>query len=107
MLSGVGFIALTAIALMVAISLLKKYANSFFEKISKFVPILVFVIGFVASIVFNKITSGHFEFLYAALFGYFIASAEVYTYEGVVKLFFKFVAFIKKTKEDIKELKKN
>lgn len=107
MLSEVIFIALTVIVLMVAISLIKRYANSFFEKISKFVPILVFVIGFVASIVFNKITSGHFEFLYAALFGYFIASAEVYTYEGIVKLFSKFVAFVKKTKEDVKELKKD
>lgn len=107
MLSEIIFIAVTAIVLMIAVSLIKKYAKDFFEKISKFVPIFVFIIGFVASIVFNKITLGHFEFPYAAMFGYFIASAEVYTYEGIVKLFSKIISFFKQTKKNIKELKKD
>lgn len=107
MLSEVIFVAATAIVLMIAVSLVKKFAKGFFEKISKFVPIFVFIIGFVASIVFNKITLGHFEFPYAALFGYFIASTEVYTYEGIVKLFSKIIAFFKQTKENVKEIKKD
>ena len=45
------FIICTVIVLMLAIQLIKKFANGFFEKISKFVPLLTAVIAFIASLI--------------------------------------------------------
>ena len=101
------FIVATALVLMIAIQVIKKFAPNFFAKIAKFVPLSTFVIAFIASIVFNSITVRRPELGYAALFGYFIASAEVYTYEGIYKLICKAINFFRKTKDDIKEVVEN
>jgi len=107
MLAEIIFIIVSAAVLLAAVSIIKKYAPDFFRKIAKFVPIFVFIIGFIASAIFNKVHAGHFELPYAALYGYFVASAEVYTYEGICKLFLKIKDFFKKTKNDVESLKKD
>ena len=106
MLAEIIFIIVSAVVLLVAVSIIKKYAPDFFGKIAKFIPIFVFILGFIASAVFNKISTGHFVLLYAALYGYFVASTEVYTYEGIYKLILKIKDFFKKTKNDVESLKK-
>lgn len=98
------FIICTVIVLMLAIQLIKKFANGFFEKISKFVPLLTAVIAFIASLIFYRIKAGEFLFVQALIYGYFIASAEVYTYEGIYKLFVKLFNFFKKTEKDVQEI---
>ena len=95
MLAEIIFIIISAVVLLAAVSIIKKYAPDFFGKIAKFVPIFVFIIGFIASAIFNKVHAG-----------YFVASAEVYTYEGICKLFLKIKDFFKKTKDDVESLKK-
>ncbi len=102
-MANILFIVITAVVFIIAVQAVKKFAPAFFEKVSKFVPLAMFVIAFGASIVFNLITVKQPEFGYAALTGYFIASTGVYTYEGVYKLFKKIVAFFKQTKDDVKE----
>lgn len=102
-MANILFIVITAIVLIIAVQLIKRFAAGFFEKVSKFVPISMFVIAFGASIVFNLITTKTPEFGYAALTGYFIASTGVYTYEGVYKLITKLIGFFRQTKEDVKE----
>lgn len=106
MLAEIIFIIVSAAVLLAAVSIIKKYAPDFFVKIAKFIPIFVFILGFIASAIFNKVHAGHFELPYAALYGYFVASAEVYTYEGIYKLFLKIKDFFKKTKDDVESLKK-
>ena len=102
-MANVLFVVITAVFLIVAVQIVKKFATTFFEKVSKFVPLAMFVIAFGASIVFNLITVKQPDLGYAALYGYFIASTGVYTYEGVYKLFKKIVTFFKQTKDDVKE----
>lgn len=96
MFAEIIFIIVSAAVLLTAVSLTKKFAPEFFAKIAKFVPLFIFMLGFIASAVFNKIYVGRFEFPFAALYGYFVASAEVYTYEGIYKLFVKALSFFKK-----------
>lgn len=103
MLSEIIFIVATVVVLMISVLLIKKFAPVFFEKISKFVPLLVAVIAFIASAIFYLITVKKVELIQSAIFAYFIASAEVYTYEGIYKLFTKAIRYFKQTKEDVKE----
>lgn len=101
------FIITTVLVLMFGIQAIKKFAPTFFDKISKFVPLATFIIAFAASTIFNLIKTQRPELGYAALFGYFIASTEVYTYEGIYKLICKAINFFRKTKDDIKEVVEN
>lgn len=107
MIAEIIFIVATVLVLMFGIQAVKKFAPTFFEKISKFVPLATFIIAFAASTVFNLIKTQRPELGYAALFGYFIASAEVYTYEGIYKLICKAINFFKQTKANVKEAIEN
>ena len=100
MIAEILFVIITIVVLMITISLIKKYANGFFNKIAKFIPLSIMLIAFIASLIFNKIKTGDFLVPYAALYGYFIASTEVYTYEGICKLFRKIFDYFKKPKTE-------
>ena len=101
MIAEILFMLITVAVLMIGISVIKKYANPFFNKIAKFIPLLTMGLAFVASLIFNKIKTGDFLLPYATLYGYFIASTEVYTYEGVGKLIKKIINYFKKDKKEL------
>lgn len=105
-MSTIIFIVCTILVLFVSIQALKKFVPSFFEKFAAFVPLVVFLLAFVATIIFNIIAKGGPDFPMAALLGYVIAATEVYTYEGVYKLFRKIGTDVKNMFQSIKGLVK-
>lgn len=105
-MSTIIFIVCTILVLFVGIQALKKLVPSFFEKFAAFVSLAVFLLAFVATIIFNIIAKGGPDLPMAALLGYAIAATEVYTYEGVYKLFRKVVADVKSMFQSIKGLVK-
>lgn len=105
-MSTIIFIVCTILVLFVGIQALKKFVPSFFEKFAAFVPLAVFLLAFVATIIFNTIAKGGPDLPMAALLGYAIAATEVYTYEGVYKLFRKVVADFKNMFQSVKGLVK-
>lgn len=105
-MSTIIFIVCTILVLFIGIQALKKFVPSFFEKFAAFVPLVVFLLAFVATIIFNIIAKGGPDLPMAALLGYAIAATEVYTYEGVYKLFRKVVADFKNMFQSVKGLVK-
>lgn len=105
-MSTIIFIVCTILVLFIGIQALKKLVPSFFEKFAAFVPLAVFLLAFVATIIFNTIAKGGPDLPMAALLGYAIAATEVYTYEGVYKLFRKVVTDVKSMFQSIKGLVK-
>lgn len=103
-MSTIIFIVCTILVLFVGIQALKKFVPSFFEKFAAFVPLVVFLLAFIATIIFNIIAKGGPDLPMAALLGYAIAATEVYTYEGVYKLFRKVVADFKNMFQSVKGL---
>lgn len=92
------FSIISVVVLLSATQLVKKFANEFYTKISKFIPIIIGVISIIAQGVFNFASAGSIngvevisfidkiDFEKAVQFGALIAASEVGTYEGFFKL---------------------
>lgn len=94
-----------AVVLFVTTQLVKTFAKDFFAKISKLVPVLEFVLATILSSIALLIAGEGFNGLYAAVKnGFIVASAEVYTYEGIYKLFEKLVDTVTKAKGAVEKV---
>lgn len=106
MLSQIIFSIATVVALFITVQLVKTFANKFFTKISKFVPIIVGLIAILAQAIFNLIVNSGETFIdkidivNAIKFGIMIASTEVYSYEGIYKLLKSFTNKVKKVEKE-------
>jgi len=84
------FFVIMLVVLFIATQLVKKFASGFFEKISKFVPLILAGIAILAQAVFNGITGAGTFWQRVNLFdavktGVLIAMFDVYLYEGIYK----------------------
>ena len=110
MIAQIIFSIATIVVLFITTQLVKKFANGFYKKISKFIPLIIALAAIIAQAVFNFITikSGTFwariDIVNAVKFGMFIASSEVYTYEGIYKLIRSAIDFLHKTENAVKEV---
>lgn len=98
MTSQIIFSIISVVVLLVTTQLVKKFANGFYTKISKFIPIIIGAISIIAQGVFNFVSAGsingaevlsfveRIDFEKAVQFGALIAASEIGTYEGFFKL---------------------
>lgn len=105
------FDVILVVVLFVATQLVKKFANNFFTKISKFVPIIIGAIAIIATGIFGAI-QGNVGVLdiqnikNAVQFGLLIAASEVYTYEGFYKLIKQGIELLHKTEKVVEDVQK-
>lgn len=105
------FDVILVVVLFAATQLVKKFANDFFTKISKFVPVIIGAIAIVATGIFGAIHNTWTLFSIdniknAVQFGLLIAASEVYTYEGVYKLIKKGIELLHKTEKVVADVQK-
>lgn len=112
MLAQIIFSVCMVLVLFIVTQLTKTFAKDFYAKISKFVPLIIGCLAIIAQLIFNIITGTADDFIarldiYNAIkFGFFIASTEVYTYNGVYKLIKKGISILNKTEETLEKVEK-